>query len=174
MIRFSDMIADIIQKKHTGLLSLVATNGKYHVKIFFSEGEVYYLLYGDVKNADCIAACQTLEFSDCFFTSGVKVAASEKCTLATSRIIDELRKRFDKVPSRQSSVSDIPEKLKVAMVRQIGPIGEMVFQAVVDQWQASSPPTKQQVLQLVNLIGERIEDEKSRREFLDEAKSIIS
>lgn len=175
MARFSDITAEIMQKKQTGLLSVVATNGKNHVKIFFSEGQIYYLLYGDLKNADCVAACETLEFSDCFFTNGVKVSANEKCTMETSRIIDELRRCFDKGTARLSGASaDMQGKLKVALVRQVGPIGEIVFQSILDQWQSSSSPTKQQVLQLVDLVAVRIEDEKSRKEFLNEAKSIIS
>lgn len=174
MALFSDISDDIIQKKQTGLFSVVTTNGKHHLKIFFSEGEIYYLLYGDLKDAECLAACKKLEFADCFFASGVKVNAQSKCTLPTTRIIDELRKCFAKGTSGRSNFSGIQEKLKVALVRQVGPIGEIVFPSVLEQWQASSPPTRQQVLELVDLIEKRIEDEKGRTDFVNEANTIIS
>ncbi len=178
MIRFSEIVAEIMQKKQTGLLSVVPANGPHHLKLFFSAGEIYYLLYGDVKNTDCVTACRKLEFSNCFFTNGVKVSANEKCTLPTPGIIDELRKYFDKTPAAAPVVTgstDGREKLKVALVRQVGPIGEIVFSTVQDQWQvASSSPTKQELQKLADLLGQRIEDEQSRKDFFQEAKSIIS
>jgi hypothetical protein len=174
MARFSDIITDIVQKKQTGLLTAVPVSGKHHLKIFFSGGEIYYLNYGDARDADCLAACQQLEWADCSFASGVKVAAAEKCPLPTGRIIVELRKCFDKAPAGGSDFSVICEKLKVALVRQIGPIGNLVFTGVLDQWQASSPPTREQVAGLVALLRGKIEDEKSREAFTNEANTIIS
>jgi hypothetical protein len=183
MAIFSEVTADIIQKKQTGLLSVIVKNGKHHLKIFFSDGEVYYVAYGDLKDAECMEACENFELSEFFFASGVRVTAKEKCCLSTSAIITQLRKCIDKseppgIKSKNAgdpgNFSVIRDKLKVAIIRQVGPVGEILFSSILDEWRPSSPPTRQQLVELIDLMKERIEDEKSKKEFTNEANAIIS
>jgi hypothetical protein len=183
MATFADITNDIIQNKQTGLLSLVAKNGKYHVKIFFAKGEVYHVAYGDLKDAACLDACETLEWSECFFTGGAKITTNEHCSMPTSTIIEHLKKCTDKSGGLRStekdggtqnlSVSVIRNRLKVALVRQVGPVGEILFSRIVEQWRPSSPPAKQQLIELVDRIKEIIEDDSSKKEFEKEAGTII-
>jgi hypothetical protein len=183
MATFADITAEITQKKQTGLLSVVAKNGKHHVKIFFAEGEIYYLTYGDLKDADCLGVCETLELSECFFTSGTKITTNGKCPVPTSTIIDHLKKCMAKGGSSQAASNvaagmqvsfPMRDKLKVAFIRQVGPVGEILFSRILEQWRPSSPPTKQQLAALVGLMKDAIEDERSSKEFVSEANAIIS
>jgi hypothetical protein len=185
MATFANIAADIVQKKQTGLLSVVAKNGEHHVKIFFAEGEIYYITYGDLKDADCLGACETLELSECFFTSGTKIITNGKCPVPTSTIIEHLKKCMEKGGAPQTATTanaaaDVPgfsplrDKLKVAFIRQIGPVGDILFSRILEQWRPSSPPTKQQLSALVGLMKDAIEDEGSRKEFVNEAGAIIS
>lgn len=182
MATFADITNNIIQNKQTGLLSLVAKNGTYHVKIFFAEGEVYRVAYGDLKDADCLDACEMLEMSECFFTSGAKITANDQCSLPTSTIIERLKKSMDKNGGLQSTetgaagtqnLSMMQDRLKKALMRQIGPVGEILLARILEQWRPSSPPTRQQLVELVDLMKENIEDDSSKKEFENEAGTII-
>jgi hypothetical protein len=183
MATFADITNDIIQNKQTGLLSLVAKNGKYHVKVFFAEGEIYRVAYGELKDADCLDACETLELSECFFTSGAQITTNEKCSVPTSTIIEHLTKCLGKTGGLQSSgtgaggtqnLSVIRDRLKVALMRQVGPVGEILCSRIFEQWHPSSPPTKQQLVELVGLMKESIEDDGNKKEFEKEAGTIIT
>ncbi len=173
MLNFTELTAAIIRKKDTGLLTLVPKNRAGHVKIFFADGEIYHVSYGDLKNADCLAACEELEFSSCFFGNGVKVSTNEKCPLATGVIIERLTKCVDKSVGGENFRS-LKDKLKTAMVRQVGPIGAIIFANVVDAWKPSSPPTRQELAGLVNMLEAKIMDEKGKKAFTQEANTIIS
>ncbi len=183
MATFAIITNDIIQNKQTGLLSLVAKNGKYHVKVFFAEGEVYRVAYGDLKDADCLDACETLELSEFFFTSGAKITTNEKCSIPTSTIIEHLKNCMEKSGGLRSTnkgaggtqdLAIIRDRLKVALTRQIGPVGEILFSRIFGQWRPSSPPTKQQLVELVDLMKKSIEDDDNKKEFEKEAGMIIS
>jgi hypothetical protein len=182
MATFADITNDIIQNKRTGLLSLVAKNGKYHVKIFFAEGEVYRVSYGELKDADCLTACEALELSESFFSSGAKITTNEKCSVPTPTIVEHLKKCMDKsgcLPSTEKAaggaqdLAAIGDRLKVALTRQVGPVGEILFSRILEQWGPSSPPTKQQLIQLVGLMKESIEADSNKEEFEKEAGTII-
>jgi hypothetical protein len=182
MATFADLTNSIIQNKQSGLLSLVAKNGKYHVKVFFAEGEVYRVAYGDLKDADCLDACETLEFSESFFTSGAKIAAHEHCSLPTATIIEHLKKCMDKNRGLRSTqaggeaqdLAVMQGRLKTALMRQVGPVGEILCSRIFEQWRPSSPPTKPQLVELVDRMKESIEDDSNKKEFEKEAGAIIS
>ncbi len=175
MLNFTELTAAIIRKRETGLLTLVPKNGAGHVKIFIAEGEIYHVSYGDLKNADCLAACEKLEFSDCFFGSGAKVSTNEKCPIATGVIIERLNKYMDKAgDGSEQNFRSLKDRLKTAMVRQVGPIGAIIFSNVVDEWKPSSPPTRQELAELVSMLEAKIMDEKGKKAFIQEAKAIIS
>ncbi len=183
MATFTDITNEIIQNKQTGLLTLVAKNGKYHVKVFFAEGEVYRVAYGDLKDADCLNACETLEMSECFFTSGAKITTNEPCSAPTATIIEHLKKCMDKSGAPRvtatgaggkQDITAIRDRLKVALMRQVGPVGDILFSRILEQWRPSSPPTRQQLVELVGLMKESIEDDGNKKEFEKEAGAIIT
>jgi hypothetical protein len=182
MATFADLTNDIIRNKQSGLLSLVAKNGKYHVKVFFAEGEIYSLAYGDLKDTDCLAACETLEMSESFFTGGAKITTNERCSLPTSAIIERLEKCMNKKSGPRSTqtgggaqdLSVIQDRLKTALMRQVGPVGDILFSRILEQWRPSSPPTRPQLVELVDRMKENIEDDRNKKEFEKEASTIIS
>jgi hypothetical protein len=183
MATFADLTNDIIRNKQSGLLSLVAKNGKHHVKVFFAEGEIYRLAYGDLKDTDCLAACETLEISESFFTSGAKMTTNEQCSLPTTTIIERLKKCTDRNRGTRSTetggggtqdLSVIRDRLKVALMRQVGPVGEILFSRILEQWRPSTPPTRPQLFELVDRMKESIEDDGNKKEFEKEAGAIIS
>lgn len=182
MTTFADIAAHIIQAKQTGMLSVIVKNGEHHVKIFFAQGEIYYLSYGDLKDADCLAACETLQLGKCIFTAGAKMTANAKCSTPTSAIVERLKKRADTgggqpAPERAESTyifSLLEDELRVAFTRQVGPVGDIVFSTVLKQWRHASRPTRRQLIELAGLLGDAIDDERSRKEFMREAGAIIS
>lgn len=179
---FSHIIADIIQKKQTGLLSAVVKNGKHHLKIFFAGGEIYHMVYGNLRGAECLVNCEGLELSECFFANDLKVTVQDTCAIPTATVVEQLKKLdkgadLDETPrgtGEATNFADIQNKLKVALMRQVGPVGEIIFSAALEQWNPASPPSRQNLFQLVGLLKEKIEDAKNRDEFVKEINAIIS
>ncbi len=185
MATLDSVVSDISQKKKTGMLSVMVKVTKQLFKIYFADGEIYHLFYGNRKNSDCFSDLEKIEFSDCFFFSGAKSNTSEKINIPTAEIIGRFKVANKPVvckdvggegavPEGFQDFAAIRDKLKAALVRQIGPAGDIVFSKTVDKWTASSPPTKQGLFELVNLLKEEIDDPKNRAEFVNEANSIIS
>ncbi|MCX5718991.1 MAG: hypothetical protein NT055_03330 [Nitrospirae bacterium] len=78
-------------------------------------------------------------------------------------------------PIDVSSFSHIRDLLKVSLNRQIGPVGEKVLSKVIEKkWRASSPPSREEILELINLLKNEIDDINDRNEFIKEARKIIS
>ena len=67
----------------------------------------------------------------------------------------------------------IRSKLKRAVVSQIGPIGEIVFEQVWNAWAAAGPTGKQGLAQLVDRLGAEIDEDSARRAFAGEARTIV-
>ena len=73
-----------------------------------------------------------------------------------------------------SELADAREALQRAVVRQIGPIGEMVFAQAWDDWTASAPPSRAGLERLVSLLAHEIDEGEGRARFLSEATAIIA
>jgi hypothetical protein len=184
MTTLDSVVSDISQKKKTGMLSAMVKVSKQLFKIYFADGEIYHLFYGNRKNSDCFSDLEKIEFSDCFFFSGAKSNTSERINIPTSEIIRRLKDSNKSVVCKDMGEGAVPEgfqdfaalrdKLKAALIRQIGPVGDIVFSKAVEKWTASSSPTKQGLGELVNLLKEEIDDPKNRAEFVSEADKIIS
>ncbi len=184
MATLDSVVSDISQKKKTGMLSIMVKVTKQLFKIYFTDGEIYHLFYGNHKNADCFSDLDVLEFADCFFFSGAKSSTSERIDIPTSKIIERFKAANKSVickdmgegavPAGLQDFSAIRDRLKAALVRQVGPVGDIVFTKAVEKWTASSVPTKQGLGELVNLLAEEIDDPKNRAEFVTEANNVIS
>lgn len=183
MTTLAGVVSEINQKKKTGVLSVMAKLSKQLLKIYFVVGEIHFIQFAERKDRECLDGIGNIEFSECFFLDGVKPAVPGKISLPTSAIIERL-KTIDKpvtckagaLPSAGDTqdFSVIRDRLAKALIRQIGPAGELVFSNLVIKWAASSPPTKQGLAELVNLLKQEIDDPKSRAEFVKEADGIIS
>ncbi len=178
-----NVVSDINQKKKTGMLSIMVKVSKQLFKIYFEDGEIYQILYGNLKNSDCLSDLERLEFADCFFFSGAKSNTVEKLNIPTSEIIGHLRATGKTVECKDLPANaaeslqaspGVQDKLKVALLRQIGPVAEIVFPKVIGKWAAASPPTKQNLLELIELLKKEIDDPANSAEFVKEANKIIS
>ncbi|HTF99872.1 MAG TPA: hypothetical protein VK654_04695 [Nitrospirota bacterium] len=178
MHTFEEIAAGIVQQKQTGLLSIVAKNSAHHVKIFFNQGEIYHLLFGNLKDADCLNACQDAELMDYFYSDGIKVSSTGKFPIPSDIIIDFFKKCLSKKkpagPGITKSAAEIRTQLETALTRQIGPIAKIIFSTIQKQWHASSSPTSQEFQSLIELIAEKIEDASSKKVFTEEARRIIA
>ena len=67
----------------------------------------------------------------------------------------------------------IRARLKRAIVAQIGPIGEMVFEQIWKTW-ASAPPGKEGIAELVEQLATEIDEDSAKREFVNEARGIVA
>jgi hypothetical protein len=178
---FDDTIDRIMQRKETGLLSLIISDQKQHFKIYFADGSICRMVYGVLRDAGCLMAVDRLQINDCFFAKGITLPATEVSSFSTTDIIQRL-KLADK--TKVSSLSDKPingakdlssvlEKLRMAFIRQVGPVGDIVFAQVLEKWNPPASPTTQQLLELVGRISEKIEED-NRKEFQQEAGNVIS
>jgi len=181
MTTLDSVVSDISQKKKTGMLSVMAKLSKQLLKIYFVDGDIHSMHFTDRKDQECLNGISIIEFSECFFLDGVKPSAGGRISLPTSEIIGRLKASNRSVVCKESAVPEafqdfaaIRDKLKAAFIRQIGPVGNVVFPKAMDKWSASSSPTKQGLGELVNLLKEEIDDPKNRAEFVNEANNIIS
>ena len=183
MTTMASVVSDISQTKKTGMLSVMAKLSKQLLKIYFVDGEIHSMHFTDRKDQECLNCLSIIEFSECFFLDGVKPSTDGKISLTTSEIIDRLQ-IFNKsvtlkVTSERSAadlqeLSALQDKLKDALIRQIGPVGNIVFPKATDKWSASSSPTRQGLGELIDLLKEEIDEPKNRAEFDKEANKIIS
>ncbi len=184
MATLDGVVTDISQKKKSGMLSVMVKASNQLFKIYFVDGEIYHLFYGNCKNSDCFSGLELLEFADCFFLSGAKSNTGERINIPTSKIIERLKAANKSVLCKDMEAGAVPagfqdfaairDRLKAALIRQIGPVGDIVFPKAVDKWTAASSPTKQGLGELVDLLKEEIDDPKNKSEFVTEANTIIS
>jgi len=71
-------------------------------------------------------------------------------------------------------LTDARERLLHAVVRQIGPIGEFVFEQAWADWTTSSPPSVPGLAKLASSLAREIEESEARAQFVDEARDILS
>ena len=71
-------------------------------------------------------------------------------------------------------LADARERLQRAVVRQIGPIGEFLFEQAWADWSASVPPSAQGLAKLISALGREIDEADARAQFLAEARGILS
>jgi hypothetical protein len=184
MTALYSVVIGIHQMKKSGMLSVMVKVSKQLLKIYFIDGEIFCLLCGNLKNAECLSEVDTMEFTDCYFFSDAKLNTIERINIPTMEIIARLKASNKTVECKDMGgivvtesypgFSAIMDNLKAALVKQIGPFGAIVFPKVIDKWHQSSHPTKQGLDELVNLLKEEIDDTKNQAEFVKEANKIIS
>lgn len=184
MATLDSVVSDLSQKKKTGMLSVMVKVTNQLFKIYFADGVIYHLFYGDRRNSDCFIDFEKIEFSDCFFFSGAKANSSERINIPTSEIIRRIKAAKKSVVCKDMGEGAVPEafqdfpalreKLKAALIRQIGPVGDVVFPKAVEKWTAAGPPSRQGLGELVKLLVGEIDDPKNKAEFLAEANTIVS
>ncbi|HTZ16845.1 MAG TPA: hypothetical protein VMB78_00235 [Dissulfurispiraceae bacterium] len=188
----ANIVTNIHQGRKTGLLTLRVIQSNNLFKIFFRDGQIYHISFGNIKGADCLSNIDSMDFSDYSFIADIKLDIPVGSLPATVDIIKHLEiveKMLESkgtegggaalnagpsAPVDSGRFGRIGEQLKVALVRQIGPAGGRIFDRVVERkWQSSSPPQKSDLVNLINLLKEEIDDMNDRKAFIDEANEII-
>jgi hypothetical protein len=152
-----------------------------------------------VIDEECLATLDVSEFTECFFLPGIKVDKPDAQVPSTEQIIEIFRKHEIRVerkgpmpvaapssaaaatngqaPSAPTSSGDfavIREGLKVALMRQIGPVGGKILTKIMEQtWKGSAAPTREELMKLIDLLKNEIDDEANRKEFLSEVGKLL-
>ena len=77
-------------------------------------------------------------------------------------------------PADVPSLKPVREKLKKAVIQELGPIGDMIFERAWTAWAASSPPSKQGLQRLIDTLATEIDDAPARQQFVGTARAIIA
>ncbi len=184
-----DFIAEINRNKKSGLLSLTVKGANKLLKLYFREGEVYYVACGDAKGWGCMALVNGSEFAEYFFLPDVSLSVQDSDLPSVPDIIHYFKSGVTAVETAPGSqIADsrppggksfpssvVQDKLTLALTRQIGPAGAKVLKRVVEQqWHPSSPPRKEDFFQLIEFLKNEIENPDDRNTFLKEAREIFS
>lgn len=176
----ADIIENLYENKSTGLLTIIFASDKNLFRFYFKNGDIYYLSFGFKKGAQClneIASRQPISYN---FIPQISVDITNNDIPQTEEIIKNLR-GMNKFVNSESSISfqssdfqRIKDAIKTALIRQIGPIGSKITEKyIAEKWVSSSPPSKDDFFNLINLLKEEIEDPLSRKEFLNEINKFI-
>jgi predicted regulator of Ras-like GTPase activity (Roadblock/LC7/MglB family) len=70
-------------------------------------------------------------------------------------------------------VAELREPLSVALVRCIGPVGDLVFAEAWAAWAAAAPPSRAGLQRLLPQLAREIDDPAEREGFLAEARRLV-
>jgi hypothetical protein len=181
-IPLAKIVGDIHEGRKTGVLTVLVKGGNHLLKMFFRDGEVYYLTCGNLRNTECVDNINSLELGDCVFLPDVKMDAKAGPVLSTAELVQQLKASAKMVESKlvsggpraagkeDSDEAKALEGIKVALIRQIGPAGAKVMTRIVsEKWHASMPFTKEDIETLISLLQNEIDDQDGRKAFIKEA-----
>ncbi len=183
-----DFIGEIHRSKKSGLLSVNIKKANTLLKLYFRDGELYNITCGGSKGAECLTSTLGGDFSSYFFMPDVALQASDSTLPPLEDIIRFFNNPTAAVevasppgvsagqpPRPPAAATAVPEALKLALIRQIGPAGAKVLARIVEQkWNASSPPTHDDLRRLIDLLKQEIDSQADRDVFVKEANAILS
>ncbi len=175
-----DIVLKIYENKGTGLLSITFEGEKNLLKIYFKDGAVYHISFGVKKGMQSLNEAKDKEPVFYNFISNIVVEVTSNDIPSTDKIIGffkELNKEIissDSVTIKTSDFQKIKESIKIALIRQIGPIGDKITEKyMAEKWIPSTPISKEDFLNLANLLKDEIEDISGKKEFLSEVNKIL-
>jgi len=185
----SDFIAELNRNRKSGLLSVTVKGANKLLKLFFREGELYYVACGDAKGWSCVAQAGDCESADYFFMPEASFNAQDSSLPALQEIVHYFKstgaagdpgagtQATGSAPAngRIVTASGVLDTITLALTRQIGPAGGKVVKRIVEQqWHPSSPPSKADYAQLIELLKSEIENADDRNLFVKEARELLS
>jgi hypothetical protein len=185
----SEFIGEINRTRKSGLLSVTVKGANSLLKLFFRQGEIYHLTFGNCKGPGCLEQVVGVELAEYFFMPDVSLTVQDVDLPPLSAIIELLRNHgpiqeianppgaatAKKAGGASVDAASVQERLKMALVRQIGPAGAKVMTKIVEQkWHASPTPSREDLTRLVELLKKEIENANDQNEFMKEAYTIIS
>lgn len=176
----SDILTTICDHKSTGMLTVGFSLEKNLLKIYFKDGLIYHISFGLKKGIQCLDEIENKEPLSFNFIQGLSIEISSIEISSHDKII-ELFKNLNKFVSRGEILKKeslnferIKENLKIALTRQIGPIGrKLVDKYVLEKWIASNPPSRDDFLRLIEMLKNEIDDPLSQSEFSVEATKVL-
>ena len=180
----SEFITELNLGKKSGLLSVTIKGANTLLKIYFRQGDIYHLTYGNCRGASCLEQAAGADLAEYFFMPDVALNVQDSDLPAVSSVIDLFKNQravggVAHAPGGSAPAGRVGdaalEKLKMALVRQIGPAGAKVMSRIVDtRWHPSASPGKDDYFRLVDLLKNEIENAADQNEFVKEAKTILS
>lgn len=175
----ADILSNLVEQKKTGVLNFSINSEKNLCKIYFRAGDVYHISFGFIKGLECINQIKSKEILSYNFIPDITVDLTSNDLSSTSQII-ELFKKMDKFVKEDEknlkiqNLDRIKDILKIALIRQIGPIGGKITERYIkEKWKPLSPPTKEDYMELINLLAQEIEEPQSRKDFFNETNKIL-
>ncbi len=165
--------------KKTGILNIILAFEKNLFKFYFKEGEIYHISYKIKKGMDSLRELFEKEIKMINFIPDVTIDIENKGLPNTKEIIEEVKKLNLYLSLEQSNFSPlefkkIKEKITLALIKQIGPIGNKVIDRVIkEKWNATIHNTKEDLIKLIGLLVEEIEDPEGKKEFQKELEQYI-
>ncbi|MCS7203442.1 MAG: hypothetical protein NZ809_03210 [Thermodesulfovibrio sp.] len=173
----ADIAKNLNDDRQTGMLTIAFSNEKNLLKIYFKEGQIYHISLGNKKGMECLKELSAKEPLSCNFIPQITVDLKSEISSTEDviKILKDMNKSAAYGNFQQSfDLSKIKEEIKVALIRQIGPIGGKIIEKYIqEKWTPSTPPTKEDFLKLFDMLKDEIEDPASRKDFLAEVNKII-
>lgn len=175
---FSEIVENLHTNKKTGLLTVTCASEKNLFKFYFKNGEIYHISFGFKKGFYCLDELSQKELLCYNFIPEITIDITSNDIPSTEKVITILKEMAKFVSSDSVATSPdivkIKEAIKTALIRQIGPIGGKITEKyITEKWTPSNPPTKEDFLNLIDMLKEEIEDASSRKEFLQEVNKIL-
>jgi hypothetical protein len=179
----SEFITELNLGKKSGLLSVTVKGANTLLKIFFRNGDIYHLTFGNCRGASCLEQAAGAEMSEYFFMPDVGLNVQDSDLPGVSSIVDLFRNQRAVGGAAQAATGSASagrpsdaamEKIKMAFVRQIGPAGVKVMSRIVGaKWNPPPSPSKDDYHRLIDLLKSEIENAADQGAFVKEAKSIL-
>jgi hypothetical protein len=185
----SDFIAELNRNKNSGLLSIPVKGANKLLKLFFREGELYYVACGDSKGWSCVAQAGQCDVANYFYMPDASFNLQDNNLPALQDIIQYFKSASTAVDpgagvkaagSAQASGTTVAspavlDAITLALTRQIGPAGGKVVKRIVEQqWHPASPPSKADYAQLIDVLKNEVENPDDRGLFIKEARELLS
>jgi hypothetical protein len=192
-----NVLQQLATERRTGQLAIVMKGADHHCRVFMREGAIYHIACGRQSHSECLDFIISGDISECFFIPNLKTSSTQTCPFTTDQIIGKLNAhgvlvdfkamsgavRDPSVSSVRGTTSSsagnaldfqrIQEGIKVALIRQIGPVGARIMARVMEQkWRVLSP-TKEDIADLIRILQFEIDDYESRTEFVIETKALL-
>lgn len=178
--QLGDILENLFNEKKTGILNIAMISEKNLFKFYFKNGDIYHISYGLKKGMESLKELFQKELYKINFISDITIDIKSEDLPHTEEIIKKIKNSnlyiyFDnRESSANSQFRKIKEKLTLALIKQIGPIGNRVIEKIIqEKWNAQISPSKDDLYNLIELLKHEIEDQEGKNEFQREAKSFI-
>jgi hypothetical protein len=123
----SGILRQYLKKGENGVLSVKLQDEAHLFKVYIEDGEVIYITLGTSKNEECLKSLKNALPVEHFFLKGVKAPARAEGVL-TQSLLESLGIEEITAKSTATVKPDEVQRLEVAFVELIGPIGKLIIE----------------------------------------------